>query len=266
MNQAREIKEFVRDRYGKIASSDETCCPSCSCGPDPIEQAVSIGYSRAESESVPASAVMGLGCGNPTALADLREGETVLDLGSGAGLDVFLAAQRVGRNGRVIGVDMTQEMVERARRAARFHGYENVEFRVGEIENLPVGNDSIDVIISNCVVNLSPDKAAVYREAFRVLKPGGRMLISDLVTEGELPEEIRRSFEAWADCVAGALERQAYLETIRRAGFQDTAIAAQHRFDEPGMSEALKGKIISVQVSAHKPPAVETVRSPAGDG
>jgi SAM-dependent methyltransferase len=252
MDQAREIKEFVRDRYGEIASSDETCCPGCSCGPDPMEQAMSIGYSRAESESVPAPAVMGLGCGNPTALADLREGETVLDLGSGGGLDVFLAAQRVGRNGHVIGVDMTREMIERARRTAKLYAYENAEFRLGEIENLPVESDSIDVIISNCVVNLSPDKAAVYREAFRVLKPGGRMMISDLVTAGELPEEIRRSFEAWAECVAGALEREAYLETIRRAGFQDIAIVAEHAFDEPGMSEALKGKIISVQVKAHK--------------
>ena len=253
MDQAREIKEFVRDRYGEIASSDESCCPSCSSGPDPIKQAMAIGYSCAEIESVAASAVMGLGCGNPTALAGLKGGETVLDLGSGGGLDVFLAAQRVGRNGYVIGVDMTQEMVERARRAARLHGYENVEFRLGEIENLPVESDSVDVIISNCVVNLSPNKAAVYREAFRVLKPGGRMLISDLVTEGELPEEIRRSFEAWAECVAGALEREAYLETIRRAGFQDVAIVAEHPFDEPGMNEALKGKIISVQVRAHKP-------------
>jgi SAM-dependent methyltransferase len=132
----REIKKSVRDRYGEIASSDEACCPSCSCGADPIEQAMVIGYSRAESESIPASAVMGLGCGNPTALAGLREGETVLDLGSGGGLDVFLAAQRVGKSGYVIGVDMTQEMVERARRAARLHGYENVEFRVGEMRYL----------------------------------------------------------------------------------------------------------------------------------
>ena len=253
MDQAREIREFVKHRYGKIASSDETCCPGCSCGADPLEQAISIGYSRAEGESVPASAMMGLGCGNPTALADLREGETVLDLGSGGGLDVFLAAQRVGKNGHVIGVDMTREMIERARRGARLHGYKNVEFRMGEMENLPVESDSIDVIISNCVVNLSPDKAAVYREALRVLKPGGRMMISDLVTEGELPEEIRRSFKAWAECVAGALEKEVYLETIRRAGFQDVAVVAEHRFDEPGMSETLKGKIISVQVRAHKP-------------
>ena len=249
----REIKKFVRDRYGEIASSDTACCPRCSCGANPIEQAASVGYSRAEIESVPASAVMGLGCGNPTALADLKEGETLLDLGSGGGLDVFLAAQKVGKHGYVIGMDMTQEMVERARRAARLHGYENVEFKVGEIENLPVESDSIDVIISNCVINLSPDKSAVYREAFRVLKPGGRMLISDLVTEGELPDRIKRSFAAWAACIAGALERETYLETIRRAGFQDVAIVAEYSFGEPGMKEGLKGKIISVQVRAHKP-------------
>lgn len=253
MTHEREIKEFVRDRYGEVASSYQTCCPSCSCGAVPIKQAASIGYSRIEIESIPASAIMGLGCGNPTALADLQEGETVLDLGSGGGMDVFLAAQRVGRNGYVIGVDMTPEMVDRARRAARFHGYENVEFKVGEIENLPVESDSIDVIISNCVINLSPDKAAVYQEAFRVLKPGGRMLISDLVTEGELPDQIKRSFAAWAECIAGALEREAYLETIRRAGFQDVAILTEYPFSGFRINEAWKGKIISVQVRAHKP-------------
>lgn len=253
MSHEIDIKEFVRDRYGEIASSDGGCCPTHCCGADVVEQVLAVGYSRAEIESIPAPAVMGLGCGNPTALAELKAGETVLDLGSGGGLDVFLAAQRVGSKGYVIGVDMTQEMVERARRVATLHGYENVEFRLGEIEDLPVAGDSVDVIISNCVINLSPDKAAVFREAFRVLKPGGRMLISDLVTEGELPEEIRRSFEAWAGCIAGALERGAYLDTIREAGFQDVAIVAEHSFDEPGMSGALKNKIISVQVRAHKP-------------
>ena len=151
----------------------------------------------------------------------------------GGGLDVFLAAQRMGRSGHVIGVGMTAEMVARARRVASSQGFQNVEFKEGEIENLPVESGSVDVIISNCVVNLSPDKAAVCWEAFRVLKPGGRALISDLVTEGELPGEIRRSFEVWAECVAGAVEREAYLETIRRVGFQDVTIVAEHRFDAP---------------------------------
>ena len=195
---------------------------------------------------------MGLGCGNPTALAELRQGETVLDLGSGGGLDVFLAAQRVGEDGYVIGVDMTEEMVKRARENARHYGYNNVEFGIGEIENLPIDDNSIDVVISNCVINLSPDKFATYKEAFRVLKPNGRILISDLVTKGELAEDIKRSFPAWAECVAGALEKQEYLDTVKKAGFRDVVIIAEHPFEKPGMDIRLLGRIISVQVKAYK--------------
>jgi ubiquinone/menaquinone biosynthesis C-methylase UbiE len=195
---------------------------------------------------------MGLGCGNPTALAELTEGETVLDLGCGAGLDVFLAAQKVGDTGKVIGVDMTPEMVAKARENAEKGHYTNVEFRLGEIENLPIEDNSVDVIISNCVINLSPDKLVTFKEAFRVLKPNGRILISDLVTEGELPEDIRQSFEAWACCIAGALERQEYLGTIEKAGFRDVAIVAQHQYVEPGLDQRLAGKITSVQVRAYK--------------
>jgi SAM-dependent methyltransferase len=252
MKREKEIKKFVKDRYAKIASKGESCCPSCACPADLVEQAKSVGYSEQEIRSVPEAAVMGLGCGNPTALAELKEGETVVDLGSGGGLDAFLVAQRVGEDGYVIGIDMTEEMIKRARENASRYGYNNVEFRVGEIENLPLEDDSIDVIISNCVINLSPDKLATYKEAFRVLRRNGRILISDLVTEGELPEDVRRSFEAWAGCIAGALEKQEYLNTIKKAGFRDVTIVAEHPFGEPGMDNRLAGKIISIQVKAYK--------------
>ena len=196
MKREEEIREFVRDRYAKIASKKHSCCPDCATPADLVDRGRSMGYSEQEIKSVPGEAMMGLGCGNPTALAELREGETVLDLGSGGGLDVFLAAQKVGEKGKVIGADMTPEMVEKARENAKKGNYNNVEFRVGEIENLPVEDDSVDVIISNCVINLSLDKLVAYKEAFRVLRSNGRILISDLVTEGELPEDVRRSFEA----------------------------------------------------------------------
>lgn len=252
MKGKEEIKKFVKGRYGEIASQRDSCCPSCCSPADLAQQAKSMGYSEAEIRSLPQGAVMGLGCGNPTALAELKEGETVLDLGSGGGLDAFLASQRVGEKGRVVGVDMTTEMIEKAKENASRGHYENVEFRLGEIENLPVEDNSVDVIISNCVINLSPDKLATYKEAFRVLRPGGRILISDLVTEGELPEDIRRSFAAWAECIAGALEKQEYLHTIKRAGFREVAVVAEHAYGEPGMDDRLKGKITSIQVKAYK--------------
>ena len=195
---------------------------------------------------------MGLGCGNPTALAELKEGETVMDLGSGGGIDVFLAARKVGEKGKVIGVDMTPEMLQRARENAKKGNYNNVEFRLGEIENLPAANDSVDVIISNCVINLSPDKSAVFKEIYRVLKPDGRILISDLVTEGELPEEIRKSFPAWAECIAGALEKKEYLDIIKKAGFRNVTVVSEYPFNESGMDDRLLGKIISVQIKAYK--------------
>lgn len=252
MKDEKEIKKFVKDRYGKIASRGESCRPSCCCSPDILEEAKSMGYSEKEISSLPEDTLMGLGCGNPTALAELEEGETVLDLGCGGGLDVFLAALRVGEKGKVIGVDMTPEMIEKARENAKKGGYKNVEFRVGEIENLPVEDNSVDVIISNCVINLSPDKLATFKEAFRVLRPNGRVLISDLVTEGELPEDVRQSFEAWGACIAGALEKQEYFDTIQKAGFRDVTIVAEHVYGEPGMDDRLAGKIISVQVRAFK--------------
>ncbi|MGF7117441.1 arsenite methyltransferase [Methanobacterium oryzae] len=249
----KEIKEFVKDRYSKIASKEDKSCCSCSGGPDlVIEQAKSAGYNPEDLKSIPEEAVFGLGCGNPTALAELEEGETVLDLGSGGGIDVFLAANKVGKFGKVIGVDMTEEMVKTAIKNAGTGEYTNVEFKLGEIENLPIEDDSIDVIISNCVINLTPNKLTAYKEAFRVLKPKGRILVSDIVTEGELPEEIKRSFQAWAECVAGAMEKQEYLDTIKEAGFNDIEIVEQHYFTEPGMDERLVGKITSIQVKARK--------------
>ncbi|TET43077.1 arsenite methyltransferase [Candidatus Aerophobetes bacterium] len=251
-----KVKEFVKDRYGKIAKENVgdrgqscECCGAASA----VEQAEAIGYSKKELEKIPDSAIIGLGCGNPVALATLREGETVLDLGSGGGIDVFLAANKVGENGRVIGIDMTQEMIKKARENAKKGGYHNVEFRLGEIEHLPVEDNSIDVILSNCVINLSVDKPKVFQEAYRVLKPGGKLMISDLVTEGELPEEIRKSFDAWAGCIAGALEKKEYMDTIKNAGFQEGRIVSQNTFSEKDMSKELSGKITSVKIEAHKP-------------
>jgi len=251
--QKEKIKKIVRRRYSKIAKEGTSCCPTCGpCKIDVMEQAKTIGYSEEELGNIPKSAIMGLGCGNPAALADLKKGETVLDLGAGAGIDVFLAADKVGSEGHVIGVDMTEEMVKRANETAKKYRYKNVEFRLGEIENLPLEDNSVDVIISNCVINLSPDKLKTYREANRVLKPGGRILISDLVTEGKLPASIRKNFDAWAGCIAGALEKKEYLDTIKRAGFRDVEIISQNTFHEQGLNDTLAGKISSVRVKAHK--------------
>ncbi|WP_287154069.1 arsenite methyltransferase [Candidatus Solincola tengchongensis] len=230
----RDVKRIVREGYGAIAGSGSSCCgPSrpCCCGPDPAkETSVRIGYSEEDLESVPEGANLGLGCGNPVALASLQEGETVLDLGSGPGLDCFLAAERVGKRGKVIGVDMTPEMLERARENARRGGYSNVEFRLGEIENLPVADNSVDVVISNCVINLSPDKPRVFREAFRVLKPGGRLMVSDIVLEEELPEAIRKSTAAYVGCISGAALREDYLRMIADAGFRDLEVLQESPF------------------------------------
>ena len=246
-----EIKKFVKKRYGEMAKTGVSCCQQCESGPSLIELGKTIGYSEKDLQNVPEASNMGLGCGNPVALAALKEGDTVLDLGAGGGIDVFLAAKRVGHEGKVIGVDMTEEMIERAKSTAEKYGYTNVDFRLGEIENLPVEDDSVDVIISNCVINLSIDKGKVFREAYRVLKPGGKIMISDLVTEGELPEKIRKSFDAWAGCIAGALEKNEYLDTIRKAGFKKIEVVSESSYDID-ISEELKGKITSVKVEASK--------------
>ncbi|MCK4435621.1 arsenite methyltransferase [Candidatus Bathyarchaeota archaeon] len=246
-----EIKKFVKKRYSEMAKAGVSRCPSCKCGSSLIEFGKRIGYSDEDLRNVPEASNMGLGCGNPVALAALKEGDTVLDLGSGGGIDVFLAAKRVGHKGKVIGVDMTEEMVEKAESTARKYGYTNIEFRLGEIESLPVEDNSVDVIISNCVINLSIDKEKVFREAYRVLKHGGKIMISDLVTEGELPEEVKKSFDAWAGCIAGALEKREYLETVRKAGFKKVKVVSESSYDID-ISEELKGKITSVKVEAYK--------------
>ena len=229
-----EIKKAVRDRYGKIAQKTGSCClPSASCcGSEKSVDNISrgVGYSLEELKSVPEGANLGLGCGNPVALASLREGETVVDLGAGGGFDCFLAAKEVGESGRVIGVDMTQEMLDKARENARKGGYRNVEFRLGEIENLPVADNIADIIISNCVINLSPDKGRVFQEALRVLKPGGRLMVSDIVLLKELPAALRDSVAAYTGCVAGALMKDDYISAIRAAGFQDVEIIAETLF------------------------------------
>lgn len=247
----KKIKSFVKNRYGQIAKRGETCC-SCN-GVTVLEQAQAIGYSPQELKKIPESAVMGLGCGNPVGLATLKKGETVLDLGSGGGIDVFLAANKVGESGWVIGVDMTPEMIKKAKSNARKGGYKNVEFRLAEIENIPVEDESVDVVISNCVINLSPDKHRVFAEAYRTLRPGGRMVVSDIVTDEELPDEIRRSFAAWAECIGGALVRKEYLNTIKKAGFSRIKLLDERVFLEEGMTEKIRGRIISIKVEAKKP-------------
>ena len=216
----KKIKEVVKEKCAQIAGQDqESCCSSCACGVTPLSQAKATGYCTEDLAHVPQETVMGLGCGNPTAMADLKAGEVVLDLDSGAGVDVFLAANKVGPTGRVIGVDMTEAMVDKAKGIAKNYGYQNVDLRLGEIEKLPVESGSVDIVISNCVINLSPDKAEVFREAYRVLKPGGRLTVSDIVSEEALPDEIKNDLDAWACCIDGALEQQEYLTKIKEAGF-----------------------------------------------
>ena len=229
-----ELRKYVRDRYAGIAKQGGSCCgPSGCCGTaDPAEEASGrIGYSEEEMNAVPKGANLGLGCGNPTALASLRAGETVLDLGSGAGFDCFLAAERVGHSGKVIGVDMTPEMIQKARENARKGNHENVEFRLGEIEHLPAANDSVDVVISNCVINLSAAKDKAFAEACRVLKPGGRAMISDIVLAGDLPESVAQSLAAYAGCIAGAIRKEEYLRLMEAAGFQDVQVVQESRFE-----------------------------------
>ncbi len=231
-----EVKKNVRERYAEVARQEKSCCSSkksascCNNAPNARDISRNIGYSEEDINNVPEGANLGLGCGNPVALASLKAGETVLDLGSGAGFDCFLAANKVGGKGRVIGVDMTPEMLEKARENARKGGYSNVEFRLSEIENLPVGDSSIDVIISNCVINLAPDKKRVFKEAFRALKPGGRLMVSDIVLERALPENIRNSIEAYVGCVAGASLEADYLAAIETAGFKDVEVVREATF------------------------------------
>ncbi len=219
-----DLKAAVRERYGAIAENrSSSCCggsSSSACG----SGSQSLGYAQASLDLLPEGADLGLGCGNPTAFASIAEGETVLDLGSGAGIDCFLASKEVGPNGRVIGVDMTAQMLEKARANAKSGGYSNVEFRLGEIERLPVADKTVDIIISNCVINLAPEKAPVFQEMFRVLKPGGRFMVSDIVLTKPLPTALAESLLAYVGCVSGAILLSDYEKQIADAGFESITV------------------------------------------
>ncbi|MCD5415655.1 arsenite methyltransferase [Candidatus Bipolaricaulota bacterium] len=267
------IRRMVRENYARIAAQESSCCGAgtpCGCDNSQDSMSKTIGYTAEQLGTIPDGANLGLGCGNPAALASLKEGEVVLDLGSGAGIDCFLAANAVGGSGHVIGVDMTVEMIDRARQNAREHDYQNVEFRLGEIENLPLADNVVDVVISNCVINLSPNKPRVFEETYRVLKPGGRVMISDIVLTKTLPAAIKDSIEAYVSCVAGAITKQEYLATIQAAGFQGievvSEVTAKGVLDGPTarsiaektgttleISEEAVASIASIAVQAMKP-------------
>ncbi len=275
-----DILKAVRQRYGRIAETaqpnaqaDCGCSPSGSscCAPQDETQLSSVAllYEDPNAIQLPSEVTeLSLGCGDPVTLASLKAGQTVLDLGSGGGIDCFLAAKKVGPSGKVIGVDMTPAMIERARASKDKLGAENVEFRLGEIEHLPVADNAVDVIISNCVINLSPDKPQVFREAFRTLRPGGRLAVSDIVTDGPLPAAIKNSLSAWAGCIAGALDVNEYIAAIQEAGFEDVEVKATYWDQEMidaaieqidiGGEEALKQfdpqkAIFSAKITARKP-------------
>jgi len=255
---SKDIKKIVRDGYAKAVMQQTSCCSTSSCCGSTNkakDMSKTVGYSDAEMNAVPEGANLGFGCGNPVAIASLKEGDVVLDLGSGAGFDAFLASPKVGKTGKVIGVDMTPEMIKKAQANALKGNYTNVEFRFGEIEKLPVDNSSIDVIISNCVINLSPDKERVFEEAFRVLKLGGRLMVSDLVLAKDLPKEFKDSIEAYVGCIAGAIKKDEYLKFITMAGFQDILVISESSYPVDAMFDNLKGAqdaVLSIKVSAVK--------------
>ena len=268
MSGATDIRDVVREKYGAVAEGSKSggCCSEgsgCGCGcQDAQGTLASLGYTEEQAKAIPEGANLGLGCGNPMAHAEIKPGETVLDLGSGAGIDAFLAAREVGAAGRVIGVDMTPAMLARARENAAKGGFTNVEFRLGEIEHLPVADATVDVIISNCVINLSPEKSLVFREAWRALRPGGRMVVSDIVLTRPLPDEVRKSVEAYVGCVAGASMKDEYLSRIRDAAFADIEVVEEKSYGvgaellpsavtEAGAWDAVR----SVKVRAKKPRA-----------
>jgi SAM-dependent methyltransferase len=245
-----QIRNKVREGYAQVARINSSCCgPKTTgcCGGSPVREiSKGVGYTDSEMDSVPDGANLGLGCGNPVALASLKEGEVVLDLGSGAGFDSFLAANRVGQKGKVIGVDMTPEMLDKARENAAKGGYKNVEFRLGEIENLPLADNYVDIIISNCVINLSPEKERVFQEAYRVLKPGGRLMVSDIVLLEELPAAVQQSVAAYIGCLAGATLKQHYLATVQKAGFRDVKVIEESSFGTDYMSDdSVAGSVFS---------------------
>lgn len=238
MKKNGEIKSEVRKRYGQLAEEGLSCCPDYSCQ--------DIGYSSDEVKDMPTDiSGFSLGCGNPVALANIKESDVVLDVGSGGGLDVFLASKKVGPKGKVIGLDMTEQMIERAKQNARKGNYNNVEFKLGEAEDIPVKDNSIDLVMSNCVINLAPNKEKVYREIYRVLKPGGRFVISDIVTEKELDESIKNNPEKLVACVGGALTEKDYIGAIKKAGFEKVKILEKSSMVVSGvkvLSETIKGE------------------------
>ena len=256
MENKEEIRQAVREGYAEVARQSNSCCSpksnkanssGCNCSNSVSSDSVAkqVGYSDQELAEVPEGANLGLGCGNPIALASLKPGEVVLDLGSGAGFDAFLASPRVGPKGKVIGVDMTPEMLDKARSNQVKGNYKNVEFRLGEIENLPVADNSVDVIISNCVINLSVDKPRVFAEAFRVLKPNGRLMVSDIVILKELPEIVQKSIAAYIGCVAGAAAKSEYLGMIEKAGFSQVKVVQEDVYPVEGLVEdAVAGNLI----------------------
>ena len=272
-NGKETVREAVRDRYAEIAKTGSSCCStSPCCSPSSAgeegdeaylarkvghEQSLKLGYTEEELAAAPEGANLGLGCGNPQAIAAMKPGEVVVDLGAGAGFDCFLAARAVGPTGQVVGVDMTPEMVSTAREIARKSGYENVDFRLGEIEHPPVPDETADVVISNCVINLSPDKPAVYGEAFRVLKPGGRLAVSDVVATAELPQEWRDDMRLVSACISGASTVSEIEELLRAAGFVDIAIRPKDQSREfiqewePGRK--LEDYVLSANISATRP-------------
>jgi SAM-dependent methyltransferase len=249
-----DIKDVVREKYGQAALRVMSGGASCCCQPAPLGAVDPITanlYDEKQTSGLPAEAVLAsLGCGNPTALAQLNPGEVVLDLGSGGGIDVFLSARRVGPTGKVYGLDMTDEMLALARGNQRAAGVENVEFLKGEMENIPLPDGSVDAIISNCVINLSADKDRVLREAFRVLKPGGRLAVSDVVVRGEIPAEIRRSIEMWVGCLAGALEENEYAGKLAQAGFTEISIEPTRIYRVAEAREFLSGRGLNVDAIA----------------
>ena len=258
-----EIRQAVRENYGQIAESDSSCCDTSSCCTPTAQQpqllSLQLGYSHQDLVAVPEGANLGLGCGNPQAIADLKPGETVVDLGSGAGFDCFLAGRQVGPSGRVIGVDMTPQMITKARANAHKDGYDNVEFRLGEIEHLPVADASVHVIISNCVINLSPDKANVFAEAFRVLRPGGRLAISDVVAFAKIPDEVRDDMTLLSSCVSGAEEVGVVEQLLREAGFEKVLVAAKEE-SKSFMADWAPGApitdyVVSATIEGRKPAA-----------
>ena len=270
MSETTDIRDVVREKYGALAeaaASGAGCCSGgsgcgCGCQGGGQETLATLGYTEEQARAIPEGANLGLGCGNPLAHAQIQSGETVLDLGSGAGIDAFLAAREVGAGGRVIGVDMTPAMLSRAGENAVKGGFTNVEFRLGEIEHLPVADATVDVIISNCVISLSPEKPRVFREAWRALRPGGRMVISDIVLTRPLPDAVRNSMEAYVGCVAGAWMRDEYLRLVGEAGFEDVEVLEEKSYGvgtellpgavtEAGAWDAVR----SVKVRARKPKA-----------